>query len=479
MSLGGKTVLTLARALKGIESQRRLEGDDLLMLIEDIIYKDIPLASMSKERAREYYKEKLKDFKPLPQFGFLKGKTPPEKLMSAVGQGKTPIDTKGLSKKEIKELIDLGFPLRLPTPKGAKLIAREFEQTGRLKKKFKFTDEQKQALAEAKKVSQRKTSPVAVPPIGEAFENLVRPRKAMERFRGGAGQAEAELLDYQARVLHFADKEARKEVIKELREQGMNPVQEQFLISRLLEFGGQGTLRKQQIETAESMFGKQAVRRAERAVIGEGDRTVNYYEGSPSIDIFDEEELAKQGRSGASANPSKLEQRSLAIQEAQGRGVFENPIRKGVIRETMQDIPAPLRPLVFRSLQSPLEERSPKILSQLIGMAERRGVVEGTVDVSSPGKFEMPYVNMADAKSRTVDVSNLKKLPEVQRLMRLGQEFTRRTSAYARRSALDESIEAPFTPSGIVNPQPSFFPAPRDIMSPEKFGLFLGSIGKS
>ena len=187
-----------------------------------------------------------------------------------------------------------------------------------------------------------------------------------------------------------------------------------------LEFGGQGSLKKQQIETVESMFGEQAVRRAERAVRGEGDRTVDYYEGSPGIDIFDEEELVKQGRAGASANPSKLEQRSFGIKEAQSRGVFENPIRKDVIRETMQDIPPALRPVLFRSLQSPLEERSGNILGQLTGIAERTGAVK-------VGKIEVPYANMADAK--------IKDMPDVRKLMRLGQEFTRGTSRYTRRTA--------------------------------------------
>ena len=234
MSLGGKTVLTLARALKGIESQRRLEGNELAALLREFINKG------GTKKAAEEVKEKATRISQLLEnqppgeplsnmrrrLELSQRKTPgvglplakaEKKASSAKGMGLQEVSTKGLSKKEIKELIDLGFPLRLPTPKGAKLIAREFEQTGRLKKKFKFTDEQKQALAEAKKASQRTASPVKVPPIGEAFENLVRPRKAVKRFRGGEGRVEAEMLDYQARVLHFADKEARQEVLKELK----------------------------------------------------------------------------------------------------------------------------------------------------------------------------------------------------------------------------------------------------------------------
>ena len=541
MSVGGKTVLNLKNIIRALESKGAVEGDELFELIEKLVSRKTSSNKTIKELQEE--------------IGFItkrEGKrTKSKKGGSVSGQGKTPLKLEDLSKEKIQEAIKDGFPLTPPPPKGGvasfgdtKLKYKKEQQpksepkplediTAGLEKRLdpqrrqslsessveapflvggqraliRPTEAREKAKEAAKGLSRNEPYEKQPPAKVGASKPQEASEEAMDYFRTGEGQAEIPSLDLMARTLHFSDKEVFDQLMSEFKKQGLNPAQEQFIFSRLLDLSGNARLRKDTFDKLEGInaaSAREARRFSEARTVKERRKKDDefIYEDvddavgtdKPLQDDFSEIGDYFSGAEKINLKPDQMQ--GLVAAGREGMGTFDSAVRAEVISSIMREIPSELRGNLFNTLMSPVENRQTQFLRSLLGKADEQGTLAFTLTKEDLQKLPkqlkgfvrpskggtMLDVPVADLGARKL---LLREIPTIRRSLNLTQEFSPKRVKSLRLAASDAQRGNLIMPGlidpSVATPVNQMLPRPEDLMSGERlveFQKHLGMLGK-
>ena len=470
-----------------------------------------------------------------------------KKTGSVAGQGKTPLKLEDLSKKEIQEAIKEGFPLTPAPPKGAvasfgdtKLRYRKSQQPKREPKPLEdITAGQERAgrqpLSESsveapflvggqraliRPTEAREKAKEAAKGLSRTEDYDVRPsdklgaskpqeasEEAMDYFRTGEGQAEIPSLDLMARTLHFSDKEVFDQLMSEFKKQGLNPAQEQFIFSRLLDLSGNARLRKDTFDKLEGInaaSAREARRFSDARTVKERRKKDDefIYEDvddavgtdKPLQDDFAEVGDYFSGTEKINLKPDQMQ--GLVAAGREGMGTFDSAVRAEVISSIMREIPSELRGNLFNTLMSPVETRQTQFLRSLLGKADEQGTLAFTLTKEDLQKLPrqlkgfvkpskggtMLDVPVADLGARKL---LLREIPTIKRSLNLTQEFSPKRVKSLRLAASDAQRGKLIMPGlgdpSMATPVNQMLPRAEDLMSGERlveFQKHLGMLGK-
>ena len=456
------------------------------------------------------------------------------------------INPESLSKADIEMLIKEGFPLTPPPPKGAvasfgdtKLRYRKSQQPKKEPKPLEdITAGQERAgrqpLSESsveapflvggqraliRPTEAREKAKEAAKGLSRTEDYDVRPsdklggsrpqeasEEAMDYFRTGEGQAEIPSLDLMARTLHFSDKEVFDQLMSEFKKQGLNPAQEQFIFSRLLDLSGNARLRK---ETFDKLEGINAASAREARRFSEA-RTVKERRKKDDEFIYEDvddavgtdkplqDDLAEVGDYFSDAEEIKAVKtmQGLVAAGREGMGTFDSSVRAEVISSIMREIPSELRGNLFNTLMSPVETRQTQFLRSLLGKADEQGTLAFTLTAEDLQKLPkqlkgfvrpskggtMLDVPVADLGARKL---LLREIPTIKRSLNLTQEFSpkrmRLLSIAADDAQKGKLIMPGLSDPSTTTPVSQMLPRPEDLMSGGRLAEFqrhLGMLGK-
>ena len=331
--------------------------------------------------------------------------------------------------------------------------------------------------------------------------------EAMDYFRTGEGQAEIPSLDLMARTLHFSDKEVFDQLMSEFKKQGLNPAQEQFIFSRLLDLSGNARLRKETFDKLEGINAASAreARRFSDARTGKERRkkddqfVFEDVDDAVGTDKPLQDDFAEVGDffSGVSEiNPPDKTIQGLVAAGREGMGTFDSAVRAEVISSIMREIPSELRGNLFNTLMSPVENRQTQFLRSLLGKADEQGTLaftltkedlqklprqlKGFVKPSKGGTFlDVPVADLGARKLL------LREIPTIKRSLNLTQEFSPKRVKSLRLAASDAQrgnlIIPGLSDPSMATPVNQMLPRPEDLMSGERlveFQKHLGMLGK-
>ena len=539
MSVGGKAILNLKNIIRSLESKGAVEGDELFELIEKLLSRKTSSNKTIKELQEE--------------IGFItkrEGKrTKSKKGGSVSGQGKTPLKLEDLSKEEIQDAIKEGFPLTPAPPKGAvasfgdtKLRYRKSQQPKREPKPLEdITAGQERAgrqpLSESsveapflvggqraliRPTEAREKAKEAAKGLSRTEDYDVRPsdklgaskpqeasEEAMDYFRTGEGQAEIPSLDLMARTLHFSDKEVFDQLMSEFKKQGLNPAQEQFIFSRLLDLSGNARLRKDTFDKLEGInaaSAREARRFSDARTVKERRKKDDQFvfedvddavgTDKPLQDDLAQFEVVDFFSDASEINLRDNTMQGLVAAGREGMNTFDSAVRAEVISSIMREIPSELRGNLFNTLMSPVETRQTQFLRSLLGKADEQGTLAFTLTKEDLQKLPrqlkgfvkpskggtMLDVPVADLGARKL---LLREIPTIKRSLNLTQEFSPKRVKSLRLAASDAQRGKLIMPGlgdpSMATPVNQMLPRAEDLMSGERlveFQKHLGMLGK-
>lgn len=459
------------------------------------------------------------------------------------------INPESLSKTDIEMLIKEGFPLTPAPPKGAvasfgdtKLRYKKSQQrksepelldditagkeragrqplskssveapflVGGQRALIRPTEAREKAKEAAKGLSRTEDYDVRPSDKLGASKPQEASEEAMDYFRTGEGQAEIPSLDLMARTLHFSDKEVFDQLMSGFKKQGLNPVQEQFIFSRLLDLSGNARLRKETFDRLEGInaaSAREARRFSETRTVKERRKKddqfvfedVNDAVGTdkPLQDDLAQFEVVDFFSDASEINLPDNTMQGLVAAGREGMNTFDSAVRAEVISSIMREIPSELRGNLFNTLMSPVENRQTQFLRSLLGKADEQGTLAFTLTKEDLQKLPrqlkgfvkpskggtMLDVPVADLGARKL---LLREIPTIRRSLNLTQEFSPKRVKSLRLAASDAQrgnlIIPGLSDPSMATPVNQMLPRAEDLMSGERlveFQKHLGMLGK-